>query len=68
MRLRLFLNGDNNTRGVTFTLLNQLLSNNNHSNFLWSDGTSTCFRRPSTDMNSSYGFSKFFSLNVFQKK
>jgi hypothetical protein len=52
---------------VTFTLLNQLQSNNNESKFFWSDPTSSCFQRPRINMNTPYGFSKFFSLNLFEQ-
>ncbi|CAF1277062.1 unnamed protein product [Rotaria sp. Silwood1] len=92
MCLRLFLNGDNNTRGthmslylvimqgnddtilswplklkITFNLLNQLSSENNHSVSFWSKTTSSSFQRPTTDMNIAYGIPKFFPLNVFQQ-
>ncbi len=92
MCLRLFLNGDSNTRGthmslylvilrgnydpivhwpfnfkIKFTLLNQFQSDNNQSNFFWSDPTSICFQRPNTNMNIPYGISKFFPLNVLKQ-
>lgn len=92
MRLRLFLNGDNNAFGthlslflilirgdsdqtlrwpfkckVTFTLLNQSQSNNNHSNSFCCNTTSISFQCPNTDMNFPYGFSKFFPLNLLKQ-
>jgi hypothetical protein len=92
MCLRLFLNGDDNTRDthmslylvimrgnydailhwpfefkVTFTLLNQLSPQNNHSDFFWPDITSNCFKCPIIDMNNPYGISKFLSLNELEQ-
>ncbi|CAF4072759.1 unnamed protein product, partial [Rotaria sp. Silwood2] len=52
---------------VTFTLLNQLSSNNNQSISFWFDTTSNCFQRSTTDMNIIDGISRFFSLDLFEK-
>ncbi|CAF3978944.1 unnamed protein product [Rotaria sordida] len=52
---------------VTFTVLNQLSLNNNHSISFWFDTTSSCFQHLTTDMNIIYGISRFLPLDLFEK-
>jgi hypothetical protein len=52
---------------VTFTLLNQIQSNDNPSRSFWSDTRSICFQQPRSDMNIAYGFSKCFSLDILKQ-
>jgi hypothetical protein len=87
MRLRLFINGDDNARDkyislflvimrgnydaiidwpfkfkVTFTLINQSSPEKHYSMSFWSNMMSSSFQRPTTDMNTPYGFSEFFPI------
>ncbi|CAF4955358.1 unnamed protein product, partial [Rotaria sp. Silwood1] len=52
---------------VTFTLLNQLSSNNNQSISFWFNTTSSCFQHSTTDINIVDGTSTFLSLDLFEK-
>jgi hypothetical protein len=52
---------------VTFTLLNQLQTNNNQSRSFWSDTRSICFQQPCSDMNIAYGISKCFPLDILEQ-
>jgi hypothetical protein len=52
---------------VTFTFINQLTPENNHSVSFWPDMSSSSFQRPNTEMNIPYGISKGFPLDVFNQ-
>ncbi|CAF3870292.1 unnamed protein product [Rotaria sp. Silwood1] len=56
---------------VTFSLIDQSTTNDKRyhiDQFCWPDSTDICFQRPTTDMNTAYGISRFCLLDLFRQK